>query len=306
MQRSLHTSRRQAVRTVCLFCAAVVIGLGLTAPLAQAQQKGNRLRPRYLSNEVDPARGREIMQTFRSMGFARDYYLEFNLVVLPRRGERRVVPGRMWGSRLQVDGSEFRAELADAESGLAVERLLSHSGADPRAWRYTPPTEIGADPSPVEELDAQTLLDPLAGTGLSMFELQMPFIHWEDFVYEGVTQVRGRAVQAFLMYPPEDFAAAHPEIAGVRIHLDAQFNALMQAVVLDADEQPERKLTVMDLKKLGDQWIVKSIDVRDEKTRDKVRFEVVGAALDLDFAPGLFLPSALSRSLEPPEDVEHF
>lgn len=307
MQRSPKPFSRQAVRAVCLFCAAMVLACGLAPNVASAQHKANRLRPRYLSDEADPVRGAEIMREFHRIGFASDYYLEFDLEVLPRRGDRSVVKGSLWGSRTRGAGPEFRrVELRAPKSAAPLERLLAQYGPQPRAWRFRPP-EIGADAAAtVEELTAETLLDSLAGTGLSMFELQMPFLFWPDFVYEGVTRVRGRAVHAFLMYPPDAFMAAHPGIAGVRLHLDAQFNALMQAVILDADEEPERKLTVLDLKKLGDQWIVKSIDVRDEKTRDKVRFEVTGAALELDLLPGIFTPASLREAIAPPADIEHF
>jgi hypothetical protein len=237
------------------------------------------------------------MEHFRRLGLPGDYFLEFELQVLPRRGETRYVPGRMWGSRNDI-GPIFRAALFD-DTMQAETQLLGQNGYDPQAWRVRGHTTI-------EHLQAANVLDSVADTGITMFELQMPFIYWEDYVYEGVTKVRGRAVHAFLMYPPEDFAAANPQIAGVRLHLDAQFNALMQAVILNAEEEPQRKLTVLDLKKLDEQWIVKSIDVRDEATRDKVRFEVTGAALNLDFSRALFAPANLVQLPEPPIGVTRF
>ncbi|GAB5560105.1 MAG: hypothetical protein SynsKO_17520 [Synoicihabitans sp.] len=239
------------------------------------------------------------MAQFRQMGLAGDYFLAFNLKVLPRRGESTTIPGRMWGARFSA-GPVTRVALVEPESATESERYLAHNGENAQAWRLT---EF-SDEARSELLTAETLLDPIAGTGLSMFELQMPFIYWSDFVYEGTTEVRGRAVHAFLMFPPEEFAATHPDIGGVRLHLDANFHALMQAVVLDELEEPVRKLTVLDLKKLGSQWIVKSIDVRDEQTRDKVRFEVTGAALDLEFSPQLFSPESLAVTVEPPASVE--
>ena len=288
----------QAVRTVCLFCALLLAVQGI----AWGQHKSHRLTPRYLSNSSpDPERGREILAKFRNLGLAGDYYLEFNLEILPRKGDRTVVPGQMWGAR-NAQGPVFRVTLNDNETGQPIDRLLGHNGPNPSAWRLADTEGAQASAQPIQ-LDASTLLDPIGGTELSMFELQMPFIHWTDHVYEGTTRVRGRAVHAFLMYPPEDFAAAHPEIAGVRLHLDANFHALMQAVFLDADEIPERKLTVLDLKKLGEQWIVKTIDIRDEHTRDKVRFEVTAAALNLDFSPRLFDAEELGADIAPPENV---
>lgn len=286
---------RQTARAVCLFLA----GLIMSAAIVEAQHKGNRLKPRYLSNTPpDPERGHEIISHFRSLGLPGDYYLEFDLEILPRAGQKSVVKGRMWGTH-RAAGPAFRTELSNSE-GEVVDRLLGHNGPDPRSWRWI---DDASSPG-VEAQTAATLLDPIGGTGLSMFELQMPFIHWPDFVYEGTDQVRGRAVQAFLMYPPPEFAEAHPDIQGVRLHLDAKFFALMQAVFLGPDETPTRKLSVLDLKKLGEQWIVKTIDVRDEQTRDKVRFKVTAAALDLEFAPGLFEPAALLDPIGRPDGVE--
>jgi len=283
---------RQAVRAVCLFLGGVI----LSATIADAQGKGNRLKPRYLSNaSPDPERGSEIMAQFRSLGLPGDYYLEFDLEILPRSGKGSVVRGQMWGTQ-RLAGTAFRAQLLST-AGVMTDRLLGHNGAQPQSWRW-------AGDNGVEALDATALLEPIGGTELSMFELQMPFVHWADFVYEGTDQVRGRAVHSFLMYPPPDFAEAHPDILGVRLHLDAKFSALMQAVFLGPEEEVIRKLSVMDLKKLGDQWIVKTIDVRDEMTRDKVRFKVTAAALDLEFAPGLFEPESLSVDVSRPDGVE--
>lgn len=298
MQRSPKHFRGQTERLVCLFCGLVVL-LSSGATTVKAQHKSNRPEPRFVSRDKpDPAEGREIMSTFRQLGLPGDYFLEFDLEVLPRRGDRSVVPGRMWGSRNEI-GPVTRIDLQGANAPRT--HLIAQNGAESNAWRL-----LEGDGAEVTELGQDAIMDDLAGTGLRVFELQMPFIHWMDYIFEGVSRIRGRSVHAFLMYPPEDFTAAHPEIVAVRLHLDVKFHALMQAVVLGEGEVPLRKLTVLDLKKLGDQWIVKSIDVRDEITRDKVKFEVTGAALDLDFSPQLFAPAELANPLESPRDVSRF
>ena len=298
MQRSPKQFIWQTERLVCLFCGLAVL-LAIGSSSLEAQQKSNRPEPRFVSrDEPDPAEGREIMSTFRQLGLPGDYYLEFDLEVLPRRGERSIVPGRMWGSRNEI-GPVTRIDLQGGNAPRT--HLVSQNGSVSNAWRL-----LEGDAAGVTELGQGAIMDDLAGTGLRVFELQMPFIHWMDYVFEGVSRIRGRTVHAFLMYPPEDFTAAHPEIVAVRLHLDVKFHALMQAVVLGEGEVPLRKLTVLDLKKLGEQWIVKSIDVRDEITRDKVKFEVTGAALDLDFSPQLFAPEDLSNPLESPSDVSRF
>jgi hypothetical protein len=272
--------------------------VSLAAPPAEAQTRGNRLLPRYVTvAPPDQADGARILGEFRQLGLPGDYYLAFALEVLPRRGSGFSVPGRLWGSRNPV-GPISRLTVTPAAPAVE-ERWLVQNGRQPQTWTWT-----AGETSEVQRLPVERALDPLAGTQATVFDLQMPFVHWPEFVFEGVTRIRGRTAHAFLLYPPTDFAAAHADVAGVRIYLDMQFHALMQAVVLDGNERPRRTLTVLDLKKVGDHWIVKSIDLRDERTRDKTRFRVTGVALDLDLSPQVFEPEALDEPLGPPARVQ--
>lgn len=262
-----------------------------------AQNRGNRLLPRYVTvAPPDQAEGARILEEFRQLGLPGDYYLQFVLEVLPRRGERSEIPGQMWGSRNR--GGPITRLVLRPPGEAMEQRLLVQNGLEPQAWIWS-----SGEGSATRVLEVGELLEPLAGSTATVFDLQMPFVHWKEFVFEGVTKVRGRTAHTFLLYPPDEFAAAHPDFGGVRIHLDLQFHALIQAVVLDGANRPRRTLTVLDLKKVGDQWIVKSIDVREESTRDKTRFRVTGAALDLEFAPTLFSPARLAEPLQPPRQV---
>lgn len=281
---------RQIAAAICLACFLPTAAL--------AQMKGNRLLPRYVTvAPPDQAEGARILAEFRQLGLPGDYYLNFVLEVLPRRGARSEVPGRLWGSRNET-GPVTRLSLRPAPPASEV-RLLVQNGPCSAAWSWHSDGAPEATP-----LGPGDLLEPLAGTQATAFDLQMPFIYWSDFVFEGVTKIRGRTAHAFLLYPPAEFATAQPQVGGVRMYLDLQFHALMQAAVLDTNERPTRTLTVLDLKKVGPQWIVKTIDVRDEATRDKTRFRVTGAALDLEFNPQLFTPEQLSSTIEPPAQIE--
>jgi hypothetical protein len=280
---------RQVAAAVCLTCF-------LPLPLP-GQTKGNRLLPRYVTvAPPDQAEGARILGEFRQLGLPGEYYLEFVLEVLPRRGSRFEVPGQLWGSRNE-EGPITRLVLRPT-APAPEERLLVQNGVQAQAWQWR---GGAAAPTP---LRAEDLLKPLAGTQATAFDLQMPFIFWSEFVFEGVTKIRGRTAHAFLLYPPAEFASAHPGVGGVRIYLDLQFHALMQAAVLDQNERSTRTLTVLDLKKIGPQWIVKSIDVRDETTRDKTRFRVTGASLDLELNAQLFTAEQLPSPIQPPAQVE--
>lgn len=225
-----------------------------------------------------------------------EYYLEFNLRVLPRRGDDYIVPGRMWGARNE-NGPISRVVLTPANPGTE-RRLLVQSGRNCRLWSWS-----GSEPDKVEALGDDALFTPLATTNLTPFDLQMPFIYWDDFVYEGVVPMRGRPADAFLFYPPADIAARRPELTGVRVYLDSQYGALVQAEEIGDQGEPLKAISVVELRKVKDQWIVKTIDLRDERTRDKTRFSVTGAALELDLAGSVFEADGLRDRVAPPAGV---
>jgi hypothetical protein len=186
--------------------------------------------------------------------------------------------------------------VAGNPGGIGVEnRILVQGGPRPAAWKW--PDAAG---SAAVAIDEGALFTPLAGTDLSPFDLQMPFLYWPDFVYEGITRLRGRPASTFLLYPPASITARRPDLAAIRVYLDPQFNALVQAEQLGENESPLKSMRVVELKKIDDKWIVKSIELRDETTRNKTRFTVTAAALGLDFPGGLFDPGSLSSNIRPP------
>ncbi len=198
----------------------------------------------------------------------------------------------MWGARNER-GPVARVILQPGEIG-AERRLLIQNGPQSALWAW--PGENGQ----VLTLGATALFAALAGTDLTAFDLQMPFIYWNDFVFEGVAPVRGRPAHVFLLYPPADIAGQKPELSGVRVFIDTQFGALVQAQQIGDGNRTLKTITVLDLKKIDSQWIVKTIEVRDDGTRNKTQFEITGAALGLDFSGGLFDPAALPDAITPP------
>lgn len=261
-------------------------------PVLPAQPKGFRPPPNYVTvTKPDPAEGARILAEFRTLGIAGDYWLEFELRVMPRQGAERSVAGQLLGSRNE-HGPISRLTLPGA-GGLASERRwLIQGGPQAAAWSWN-----GAD-GRTDALAAAGLFEPLGGTELTLFDLQMPFLYWQDFVYEGLARVRGRPAYSFVLYPPADVVAVRPGLTGVRVLLDTQFQALVQAEFLGAKGAVEKTISVLDLKKVGEQWMVKSIDLRNSVTRDKTRFGVTAAAMNLMLPADTFSPAALAQ--EPP------
>ena len=82
-------------------------------------------------------------------------------------------------------------------------------------------------------------------------------------------------------------------LTGVRMLVDTQFQALVQAELLGLKGSVVKTISILDLKKVGEQWIPKSIDFRNHLTRGKTRFTVTAAALDLVLPSEALTPEGL-------------
>jgi thymidine phosphorylase len=161
--------------------------------------------------------------------------------------------------------------------------VLIESGPQPEAWI------AGAAGKIVPAAAGQAL----AGTGLTIFDLQMPFLYWADFTYEGQAKLRGRPTHSFILRPPSGYVPPQPGLTGVRVLLDVQFQAMVQAELLGPKGAVEKSIVLLDLKKVGEQWLVKTIDVRDLRSRDKTRLTITAAALSLALPVETFTPDNL-------------
>ncbi|ACB77017.1 hypothetical protein Oter_3742 [Opitutus terrae PB90-1] len=277
------------------FLLATLAG-GLITPALWAQASRTTSRPPLISiGKPDPDDARKALEQLRRQGIAGNYYLELQVRIMPRRGAERFVLGRLWGGRNEI-GPLTRVSLTPEDGAGGEQRLLIQNGRESGVWRWQP----GRGP---EQLGIETLLDPLIpDTELTAFDLQMPFVYWEQFTYEGLRRFRGRPAHVIELQPPPEFAARHPDIGGVRVHLDSQFNALVQTELLDRRGAVLKTLSLVDLKKVDDQWIPKTLDIRDERTRNKTRVSVTAAALGLEFAGPLFEPAQLAEAVRPPPE----
>lgn len=238
----------------------------------------------------DAAEAKRILEQFRRSGIAGQYFLEFELRALPRRGDEKIFQGRLWGGRNE-QGQITRVELTDG--GGARHRFLVQNGERAAVWNYSG-GRIG-------QLGVDALFTPLIpGVELTAFDLQMPFLYWPDAVLEKIARVLSRPAYAFSFRPSAAFAAQHPGLVAARAYIDTQSNQLIQMEVIGRDGRLEKTLQLVELKRVGEQWMPKSLDARNEITRDKTRFQVTGVALNLDLAPTVFQPAVLSEEVRPP------
>lgn len=266
--------------------------LAICLTLPALAQPGFRPTPSYVAGKPDQAEGSQILGEFQKAGIAGTYCLDFELQVMPRQGAETTVAGRLIGTRNE------RGPISRLTIG--AQRWLIQSGPQAAAWTVT------GDSTPQPLTAAQTL-DNLAGTDLTIFDLQTPFFYWTDFVYEGLARIRGRPAHSFVLYPPKDLATARPGLTGVRVYLDTQFSAPVQAEMLGTKGAVEKIISILDLKKVGERWIPKSIDYRNTLTRGKTRFNVNAAALELTLPDEVFDPAKLGSTSPqiPPEKIQH-
>jgi hypothetical protein len=257
---------------------------------AWAQPEGE-VRP-----EEEVARALAALDAFRNQRLPGDFAFKFDLRHLPRRGRETVYNGQMWGTWNRF-GPLTRVRLDAPESEEAPELdFLIQNGVRTGAWS----TVRSAEETEVRALHGAALFAPLLNDVVyTPFDLQMPFVFWKRFIYEGETRRKGRPVFAFLMYPPVELEGASERIGSVRIFLDQKFNALVRAEIMDPEGTLKKTFKIVSFKKIQDQWIVKSVDLVDEVMRNKTRFSVVAAALGQNFHPDMFAPESLGKAPEP-------
>jgi hypothetical protein len=279
------------------FRPAFVVLAALAAPIAWAGPSNNSPAPDFAQTGLPSrAEAQAIIRRFRDAGFAEggSCYLEFELRELPRRGDERIVHGRLWAGS-NDRGPVVRLALDDQAAGES--RLLIQGGPKPAIWR----PDAAGSPQAVD------LFAPLApGSNITAFDLQMPFLYWPDASVVSVNRVLGRPAHEFVFRPPADFAAAHPEISAVRADIDTEYNAPVRTQLIGRDGRVLKTLSLVGIKKVSDQWVLKTVDVRNEATRDKTRFSVTAAALGLDLSPSLFDPAQLGGSIGPPSHIVRF
>ena len=276
----LQSGRVSAFRALCLSCIACALAAASGTHALAAPTEG-----------ADAAAA---LDSFRRSVYAEPVYIEFELREMPRRGDEHVFHGRLWGIRNER-GPVARFEL-NGPKGTIARAILLQGGPDPSIW--VSDTHGGG------YRDEKVLMMPLVpGADMTPFDVQMPYLYWLDVDFTGGARIRGRPAYAYVFAPPAEFAAAAPGVKSVKAYLDTQYDALMQAEVTGADGRVAKTLTLLELKKVGDRWIPRDFDVRNEVTRDKTRLSVTGVAIGIAVDPSAFNPARLGVAAGPPADA---
>jgi len=283
-----------------MHCVLAVVGLFFVCISSFGQRPSSEGARRGLER-IDQEEGARRLEAFRRQRLEGDYVFEFELEHKPRRARTVRYDGIMWGSwneqgavtRLKILP---RDEAGGAANGLV--ELIIQNGPNPSAW-------IRRDSSgELTRVEGEALFEPLLpGLVYSVFDLQMPFIYWDEFEYEGPSLVwASRNGQRFLMIPPENSASARQGIKGVRMLLDDDYNALLRIEVIDGDENVMSEFSVERFKKVEGQYIVKRITLTDYPSEDRTTFNVVDASVGIQLDDKLFdVPEDNDSNVAAPE-----
>lgn len=268
--------------------AIVTFFLCSLASVVWANKPGERARGPMEVETIDQEEGRRIIEEFRHQRLRGDYVFYFDLVHQPRRSKEVIYRGIMWGT-WNEQGPINRVSVWPRGDREAKRDLIVQGGEDPKVW-------ILRDGKAVEmtkEEQGQPFFPEMVYTP---YDVVMPFAYWDIFEYTGSKRMaRGRPAHYFVLYAPADVAERMPELAAVELALDASFNAPLTAKMLDTNGKDLRTLDVGGFKEIDDQYIVKEIDLIDERARDKTRFRVTGAAVDLVLPEEIFEPENLTQ-----------
>jgi hypothetical protein len=264
---------------------------GLRAPLLSFLACCLLLSRGHAATLPDRASADAILEHFRQSIWAEPVYAEFDLRQLPRRGDEKDFHGRFWASRNER-GPVTRIEL-DVGKGGMTRHLLIQGGADGGLW-----SSDGPGPgAPADDL----LLTPLVpGVEMTPFDLlPMPYLYWLDYDLTSIERIRGRAAYVFVFTPSADFANKFLTVKSMRAYLDTQYDALVQSEAIGPAGKVAKTLSLLELRKVGDRWIPKDVEVRNEATRDKTRLSLTSVAVGLPFDPATFDPAQLGAPAVP-------
>lgn len=258
---------------------------------ASNAQRAGRERPSRFMNRIDAEEGAAKMAAFRNQRMAGDFYFEFQLEHKPRRARTVRYDGMMWGSWNEAGPVSriiiYPNAAGNPDSANEPEdpvELIVQNGDAPEAWiRHSRDADF-------QLIQGEALFTPIFSELLySPFDLQMPFVYWDEFVYEGPTLAMGsRVAQQFLMLPPENSPSMQRGISGVRIGLDDTYDALLTIEIIDAEGDITSRFAVESVKKLQKQYIVKRITLSDSPSKDRTTFKVDSASVGLSLNRNLF------------------
>jgi hypothetical protein len=239
---------------------------------------------------LDEAEAARLLGLFKAQSIEENFCFHFQLKHKPKRGRTVYYEGVLYGSWNEA-GPVSRFKLFPGKiddqppAELSPIEMIVQNGVAPKVWIRRHRSEA------FTLIEDGSLFEPVfEGILYTPFDLQMPFIFWNNYEYEGPSRVLSRIGQKFLMFPPEGSLAERNGIAAVRISIDDTYYALLRAEVLQDDYTVRSQFTVRGIKKIQDRYIVKEVELKNPSTKDATTFRVMAASVGLNLESSIFNP----------------
>lgn len=224
----------------------------------------------------------QMWSEFSRAAIAGDYCMNFSLSHRPRKGEETRLRGEIFGTktpdgfdktRIRIFGKPDAANSGAPRECIA-DYILVNDPNNPQVFKFA---DGKFSPLPRGEWNK-----PFAdGIIYSPFDIMMPYKFWSSR-YDGAGRI-GQAVHYFLLTPAGSNSAA------VRLALSREFSSPVQVQTLAADGGSVKTLNLASVKKIGSRWIMREIQLRDDKSRDKDILRFDAANFDDRLSPETFL-----------------
>jgi len=239
---------------------------------------------RGFSSILDPSEAEEKLNIFRDFFFSNQrnqvfhqgYIYNFEFTHYPQTGEPLTHFGFLSGP--SPESTIVRIDLSLRKDDLFSHTafLLRRDSINSTLWKWNKEKELLSDVSAVD-----WMLPWVEGINHSPFDLLMPFLNW-PYEYEKSGRVCGRPAHLFIFTPPPTSTFTQSSLSSVRLAMDDAYHAPLRIEHMDGGILPSRIFSLQSFKKIGDRWVVKTIDVKERDSKSKTRFELISAAHGLD------------------------
>lgn len=185
-----------------------------------------------------------------------------DLVVRRRRG----VPLATYQFQMHADWHAqppvITYTIFTAEGDAVSSMQFSPGAAD--AFAYRTGTDLA--PAPLPDLSSQ-----IAQTDMSWSDLLLQFLWWRGGTLIGEDTVRGFDAYILHVQKPPDVPGSY---ASVQLWIGKSNGLLLQAVGLDQQGEPIRKLWVQSVRRIEEQWMLSTMEVQQVGQNSRTRLEV--------------------------------
>ncbi len=160
--------------------------------------------------------------------------------------------------------------ILDEQEQPVEEMRLTRPYGKPPVWRYRAGVPLADRPLP-------DLYAPILDTDLSWADLSLSFLWWPGGAFAGEERIRGYACHIVEIPAPqremEGMDSAEP-YAKVRLWIEKKHAMLLQAEAYDAEGNPVRRLWVRSLRKIGERWMIKDLEVQRHRSPSRTKLTI--------------------------------